>query len=310
MFKHAFIDGLGPRFWYHLRCFSYVVSLKNYAKAAHHLHLSPSCVTRAIQDLEKDLKVSLLERGGRRRLQLTPQGDQLYAHSLALFGQLIALEDCLYASGEKMAFSLNLAVPEWVLSDYLLSPLIQFKAQYPSFSIQFSTPTPTHRHGDPKPELQIVLGLHSNKGLIQKPLRHWELALYANNSYRQRFGYPRCAEDLKDHLCLAWQISDPTLFKILNWHCLSSPPFVLGSSTALIKMAQMDQGMMTCFRGHPALKDSGLLELGKELCDEQAPRLGLYLVGEPACWAHAEVQALYQHLKQSLQGNQRAMVAT
>lgn len=309
MFRHAFIECLGPRFWYNLRCFSYVVSLKNYAKAAYHLHLSPSCVTKAIQDLEGDLKVSLLERGGKRALQLTPQGDQLYAHSLELFGRLLALESCFNASSQKAPFSLGLEVPEWVLCDYLLSPLLQFKAQCPDFRVEFFNSP--QRDADREPELRIVLGLHKHEGLIQKPLSHWQLALYANNSYRERFGHPGCMDDLKDHVCLGWQSLDPDFFKVLNWHCLSSSPHLaLGSSTALIKMAQMDLGMMTCFRGHAALKESGLLELGKEFCDEQAPRLGLYLVGAPTCWAQAEIQALYQHLKQSLQGHKRSIVET
>ncbi len=309
MFNHAFLDRLGPRFWYNLRCFSYVVSLKNYAKAAYHLHLSPSSVTKAIQALEEDLKIPLLERGGKRALQLTPQGDQLYAYSLELFRQLFALENGLYVSSEKAFFTLNLAVPEWVLCDYLLSPLVQFKAQCPDFRVTFFGAGP--KDGDPEPELRIVLGLHAKtKGLIQKPLMHWQLALYATSRYRERLGEPHCMDDLKDHVCLGWQLSDPTLFKILNWHCLSSASLALGSSAALVKMAQMDLGMMSCFKGHPALKESGLLELGKAFCDEQAPRLGLYLLGTPGCWGQPEIQTLYQHLKQSLQGETLSILET
>ncbi len=308
MFNQNFIDRLGPRFWYHLRCFSHVVSFKSYAKAAHHLHLSPSSMTKAIQALEADLKVSLLDRGGRRALHLTPQGDQLYRHSAALFGRLLALERSLYPVSEEGQFSLSLALPEWVLCDYLITPLMQFKRQHPGFRIQLST----HSEGAPEPELQMVVGACSDSHRISKPLVYWSLALYASAAYSERFAWPHRLDDLKDHVCLGWRTSDLNLSKALNWHCLSeqSSSMALGFSSGLIKMAQMDVGIMSCFKGHPALQESGLLEFAKSLSEAHAPRISLYLVATSAAWAQREVQSLYQHLKQSFEGGNLSRMET
>ncbi len=303
MFDSPLMSGLGPRFWYQLSCFAYVVHFKSYSKAADCLHLSQSSLSRAIQSLEGQLKVSLLYRGGKRALCLTPQGDQLYAHGAEIFKGLLRLEQCLEPSVKTKPYTLQLAVPDWVFSDYLFIPLRQFRKEHPGFSLGFHPSTDLAIfEGSTDPTIR--LGIPSSSGLIQKLLLELQLALYANATYLKGHMLPERLGDLAEHACLGLQTDNPKLFEVMNWHQAHNPSTDQKhySSTALIKVAQMGFGMMSWVKGSPALEGSGLVEIAKELSVAHAPRISLYFECVPEQWACAEVQALYRCLKKALQG--------
>ncbi len=301
MFNDDFIDRLGQRLWYHLRCFSQVVNFKSYTKAANYLHISPSSLTKAIKALEEGLNMTLVHRRGKCALRLTPQGEQLYARSTEIFKALLGLEAYLYPPVERLRFNLRLRVPEWVLCDYLIEPLMGFKAQHPGFSLSFGS----ERDAYPlcvASELLIGIGIPPSPGWIQKPLLHWHSALYASPAYIKGSVLPRCVDELREHACLCWQSDDLQLFKAINWHLAQglTADLKLHSSTALIKMTQMGCGIMAWIKGHPALKASGLIEIAEDLSNQYAPSFSLYFVCAPERWVQAEVQALYSCLEQSL----------
>ena len=58
---------------YQLRCFLVIVETGSFTKAAERLFVSQPSLSAGIKKLEQELKVRLLERGG-RRTALTPQG--------------------------------------------------------------------------------------------------------------------------------------------------------------------------------------------------------------------------------------------
>jgi DNA-binding transcriptional LysR family regulator len=303
MFNDDFIDRLGQRLWYQLRCFSHVVNFKSYAKAANYLHLSPSSLTKAIKALEEGLNRPLVYRGGKRALRLTPQGDQLHARCAKLFKVLLDLEQYFYPPVEALDFKLRLNVPEWVVCDYLIEPLMRFKAQHPSLSLFFGSEKEAD-HLSVQSDLLIGIGIPPSPGWIQKPLLQWQSALYASPAYIKGAVLPRCVDELRDHACLCWKSNNLKLFEAINWHLAQGlrADLKFDSSTALIKMTQMGCGIMAWIKDHPALKDSGLIEIAKDLSSQYAPRFSLYFVCVPERWVQPEVQALYQCLEQSLKG--------
>ncbi len=58
-------------------CFMAVASLRSYTKAAKQLHISQPAVTKQVQMLERDLRITLLERD-KRTVQLTRNGEKFY----------------------------------------------------------------------------------------------------------------------------------------------------------------------------------------------------------------------------------------
>src|SRR5690242_13621020 len=84
-----------------LRTFVAVAELGTVSKAALHLHISQSALSRQLSDLEQELRVRLFDRVG-RRLVLTAIGEALlgdcrgvlgHAHSLAERAELLSRGD-------------------------------------------------------------------------------------------------------------------------------------------------------------------------------------------------------------------------
>jgi DNA-binding transcriptional LysR family regulator len=75
-----------------LRTFVAVAELGTVSKAALHLHISQSALSRQIADLEQELRVKLFDRVG-RRLVLTAIGEELLGDCRAVLGQVGSLRE-------------------------------------------------------------------------------------------------------------------------------------------------------------------------------------------------------------------------
>ena len=73
-----------------LRTFVAVVELGTVSKAALHLHISQSALSRQISDLEQELRVRLFDRVG-RRLVLTAIGEELLEDCRSVLGHVRSL---------------------------------------------------------------------------------------------------------------------------------------------------------------------------------------------------------------------------
>ncbi|HEU4786197.1 MAG TPA: LysR family transcriptional regulator, partial [Gemmatimonadaceae bacterium] len=70
---------------HHLRLFAAVVDHGGFTKAAAALNLSQPAISKSLNELERQLHVRLLDRGG-RSLRLTEAGKLLHARARELFG--------------------------------------------------------------------------------------------------------------------------------------------------------------------------------------------------------------------------------
>ena len=70
---------------HHLRLFAAVVDHGGFTRAAQALNLSQPAISKSLNELEKQLQVELLDRGG-RAIQLTDAGRALYERARELFG--------------------------------------------------------------------------------------------------------------------------------------------------------------------------------------------------------------------------------
>src|SRR3546814_9265231 len=70
-----------------LRMFMAVVEHQGFSRAAEALHVSQPAVSKAVRELEHQLGMSLVERGGARGrgVVLTDQGQSLHQHARAIF---------------------------------------------------------------------------------------------------------------------------------------------------------------------------------------------------------------------------------
>lgn len=112
-----------------------VVDAGGYAQAAERLHKSQSAITYAVQKLERQLKVTLFERSG-RRARLTAPGEVLCARARALLQESASLERAAGSLAQGWESELRLAVeiifPTWLL----LRCFAQFADERPQIRIE------------------------------------------------------------------------------------------------------------------------------------------------------------------------------
>ncbi len=119
-----------------LRAFCFAAQSGSISKAAERLFLSQPSVSLQIQALERELGITLFERGG-PRIRLTPDGETLYGLAQPLVDGVDALPEQFAARGRRVhAGRLDIAAGESTTL-YLLPDLIRgFMHQYPGVQVR------------------------------------------------------------------------------------------------------------------------------------------------------------------------------
>src|SRR5687767_66650 len=86
-----------------------VADARGFAKAAGALALTPSAVSRAVADLEKELGVALLYRTT-RQLRLTEEGEEVYRRGRDILDQVADLETALSRQYERLTGTLRVGL--------------------------------------------------------------------------------------------------------------------------------------------------------------------------------------------------------
>lgn len=119
------------------RVFYYAAKYENFTKAAKALMSNQPNVTRTIRKLEEALGCRLfIPSGHRNRLQLTPEGRQLYGHIAVAFEHITAAEEEICTDKSLDAGTITIAANEIAVSCALLPVLRQFRTLYPGVRIR------------------------------------------------------------------------------------------------------------------------------------------------------------------------------
>lgn len=121
-----------------LRAFSAFVRQRSFVGAAKNLRISQSAVSQHISDMERDLKVKLIERRSRT---LTAAGELLASHVLRAEALLAQAANCVMAFREPEAAALSV-VASGTPGTYVLPAVIaEFQHLHPGARINFSLAT-------------------------------------------------------------------------------------------------------------------------------------------------------------------------
>ncbi|TVP90739.1 MAG: LysR family transcriptional regulator [Thioalkalivibrio sp.] len=112
-----------------------VVDAGGFAKAAENVHKSPSSINHAVQKLQQQLGISLLEVRG-RRTELTPVGEVLLRRAERLLNEAVSVEDLAEVLGSGIQTELCLAVDQLVPSAIVIDVLHAFSGQFPSMRVK------------------------------------------------------------------------------------------------------------------------------------------------------------------------------
>jgi len=118
-----------------VRTFVTVADLGTVSKAALHLHISQSALSRQISDLENDCGFKLFDRIG-RRLFLTTRGEQLLGDCRSVLGQWGWLGERIELLRREGAGVLKLAAPPQTIESILAGFLPRYAAEFPNIRVK------------------------------------------------------------------------------------------------------------------------------------------------------------------------------
>jgi DNA-binding transcriptional LysR family regulator len=213
--------------------FLQVVDQGSLAGAARQKGISPSVVSKRLAELEQELGVQLLRRTT-RRMSLTEAGEQFYQQMQHLNGQWQSLLDETSSLGQEAKGSLTIAAPQPVLSRVLLAAVVEFQKQYPQIETVLQTAEYTEL---PKPEADIslcrqleTLDAATTVGL---PICDYSNSLFAAPAYIESSA-PEILQDLADHSCLAYGLSNPNTWSFENGRSIEIDSLLLSNNTEVI----------------------------------------------------------------------------
>lgn len=181
----------------------------SFAKAARSLDLTPSAVSHAITELEKELRVPMFHRTT-RQLRLTEDGEAVYRRGCDILRQLAELDSDLRRAPERLTGTLRVGMPV-ALSQYVIMPaLSDFVSRYPNLQLHFHVQTqPKEMHAEGV-DVLVQIGEPPESSLIARKLAQIRASVYAAPAYLKVAGTPMCPEDLLRHRCLVFKPASMT----------------------------------------------------------------------------------------------------
>lgn len=187
-----------------MQVFLCVMTEGSFSAAARKLDVSPSAVSKRIQQFERRLNVRLFERVG-TSIRATPEAEQLRVSGLRAMEAFDAAENSIQPQREldgvvRIYTALTTA-------KYLIAPrLQQFAQKHPKLGLEFVLGTDRADFAKSDIDVAILSGRPTELSLIGKPLmiRPWVIA--AAPRYLESHGTPERPEDLLKHRCLNFTI--------------------------------------------------------------------------------------------------------
>lgn len=117
------------------RVFYYVAQYRSFTKAAQLLYSNQPNVTRTIKNLENALGCRLFIRSS-RSVQLTPEGEELFAHICPAMEQIRTGEETVLMHSSLQAGTISIGASEIALHRILLPALEPFRRAYPGIRLR------------------------------------------------------------------------------------------------------------------------------------------------------------------------------
>lgn len=184
--------------WSSLRIFFAVAEAGGINAAARALRLSPSTVTRTLEELEHQLNVTLFNRGP-RGATLTDAGDIAYQRVLTMERTAAALE---LEIGDLEALpegKVKLAAPDGVAGYFLTPMLPEFLRAHPGLDLSIDCGLWPDRPLDGEAELTLTYTEPTASDAIARPIANMHYALFASREYINLYGAPSRPEEVLQH---------------------------------------------------------------------------------------------------------------
>ncbi len=184
--------------WSNLRVFYAVAEAGGINAAARALRLNPSTVTRAIEELERQLGVTLFNRGP-RGATLTQAGEAAFQRVRTMDRMAEALELEIGDSETLPEGCVRLAAPDGV-AGYFISPYqTEFLRAHPGIDLSIDCGLWPDRPLDGEADLALTFTEPTQPDAVAQPIAHVHYALFASREYISLYGAPKTIEEVLPH---------------------------------------------------------------------------------------------------------------
>lgn len=181
------------------------VDAGSFAKAAQSLDLTPSAVSHAITELEKQLGVALFNRTT-RQLKLTEDGEGIYQRGCDILRQIAELESEAGRAPKSLSGTLRIGLPV-ALSRHIIMPRVpDFLRRHPNLRLEFHVlwqPAEMHAAGV---DLLLRVGDPPDSNLVARKVAEIKPAAYTSPHYLKLADAPVHPDDLLEHRCLVLKV--------------------------------------------------------------------------------------------------------
>ncbi len=202
--------------WDKLRVFVAVAHHSSFTKAGVALHLSPSAVSRQINDLEYSLKSTLFNRHS-RGITLTESGEILLKTAEDVYSKLEDTENALRLDRNEAAGPLKIATTHALSSGWLTIYLKEFLDLYPNIELTIIGNDEELDLKIRQADVAIRTAINHQTELQHLYLTTFHLKLYASEDYLKKFGEPQTIEDLNHHRLIVFGDNVISPFGNINW---------------------------------------------------------------------------------------------
>ena len=184
--------------WSNLRVFFAVAETGGINAAARALNLNPSTVTRTIEELERQLNVTLFHRGP-RGAALTEAGETAYQRVRTMDRMAEALELEIGDTEILPEGRVRLAAPDGIAGHFITPFLPELLRAHPGINLSIDCGLWPDRPLEGDADLVLTFSEPTQPDAVAVPIAHVHYALFASKEYVSLYGAPATIEEMLPH---------------------------------------------------------------------------------------------------------------
>jgi DNA-binding transcriptional LysR family regulator len=270
-----------------MELFIAIVDTGSITRAANHLNMAKSNVSRRVRLLEESIGARLLERTT-RSLSLTDTGSTFYRSCVELLDRNQQLLQQLDRKQKKPAGRLSVFAPHEFLGSLFRHYSMEFALSFPDIQLDFLSGAARPHLLHDKIDVMIHLDAPEDSSYVARKLITAKTGCYASPDYLDRKGRPAHPEELGNHDCIVEFSHDrqdrPWLFTTgAGLEKIPVKPYYRSDSTVFIKTL--------------ACQGIGIAMLPNFACIEELERGSLVKVFDNSFDSPHNIYALYSSKK-------------
>jgi DNA-binding transcriptional LysR family regulator len=251
-----------------MELFVTIIDTGSITRAAEHLSMAKSNVSRRIKQLEESIGVRLLERTT-RSLTLTDTGIEFYQGCVELLDRNQQLQQHLSLQQNRPAGRISVFAPHEFLGSLFRQHIQEFALRFPEIQLDFLSGAARPHLLHDKIDVMIHIDAPEDSSYVARKLLIAKTGCYASPDYLMRRGRPANPDDLQHHDCIvefSHERQDrPWLFNINSTvQRIPVTPYYRSDSTVFIKtLASQGVGiaMLPNFACHESLANGELVKI-------------------------------------------------